>query len=45
MVPSVFRNNAENQKVLLIFHAIYGAVCIRFTHFSYDDYENKYTLS
>ena len=24
----------------IIFHAIYGAVCIQFTHFSYDDCEN-----
>ena len=24
----------------IIFHAIYGAVCIQFTHFSYDDCKN-----
>ena len=29
----------------LIFHAIYGAVCIQLTHLSYDDCENMCTLS
>ena len=29
----------------IIFHAIYGAVCIRFTHFSYDDCKNRSPLS
>ena len=29
----------------VIFHAIYGAVCIQLTHLSYDDYENACTLS
>ena len=28
-----------------IFHAIYGAVCIQFTHYSYDDCEKMCTLS
>ena len=27
----------------IIFHAIYGAVCIQLTHFSYDDCENTCT--
>ena len=31
--------------LLIIFHAIHGALCIRFTHFSYDDCENKFPLS
>ena len=29
----------------IIFHAIYGAVCIHLTHFSYDNCENVCTLS
>ena len=29
----------------IIFHAIYGAVCIQLTHFSYTDCENTWTLS
>ena len=29
----------------VIFHAIYGAVCIQLTHLSYDDCENTNTLS
>ena len=29
----------------IIFNAIYGAVCIQLTHFSYDDCENMSTLS
>ena len=29
----------------IIFQAIYGAVCIRLTHFSYDDWKNTCTLS
>ena len=29
----------------IIFHAIYRVVCIQLTHFSYDDCENKWTLS
>ena len=29
----------------IIFHAIYGAVCIQLTRFSHDDCENTYTLS
>ena len=29
--------------LLIIFHVIYGAVCIRFTYFSYDECE--FTLS
>ena len=29
----------------IIFHAIYGAVCIQLTNFSYDDYEHICTLS
>ena len=29
----------------IIFHAIYGAVCIKLTHFSYDDGENTCTWS
>ena len=29
----------------IIFHAIYGAVRIELTHFSYDDFENMCTLS
>ena len=28
----------------IVFHAIYGAVCIRLTRFSYDDCENMCTL-
>ena len=31
--------------LLIIFHKIYGAVCIPFTHLRYDDFENKCTLS
>ena len=31
--------------LLIIFHAVYRAMCIRFTHFSYDDCENTCALS
>ena len=29
----------------VIHYTICGAVCFQFTHFSYDDWENRYTLS
>ena len=31
--------------LLIISHALYGAVCIKLTHSSYDDCENMCTLS
>ena len=31
--------------ISIIFHAIHGALCILFTHFSYDDCENMSRLS
>ena len=37
---------SKNKSILsIIFHAIYGAVCIQPTHFSYGDGENMCTLS
>ena len=34
-----------NSILSVIFNAVYGAVCIQLTHWSYDDCQNTYTLS
>ena len=37
---------SRNKSILsIIFHAIYGAVCIQLTHSSYDDFQNICTSS
>ena len=43
-VPSVECVSKIKSILAIIFHAIYGAVCIQLTHFSYGDCKNMCTL-